>query len=419
MTRGHIHIVGAGLAGLAAALHLRPSGYRLTIHEAAGHAGGRCRSYFDAELGRRIDNGNHLLVGANKAAMAYIAEIGAGGEFVAAERAEYPFRELPTGPSWTLRPNDGAWPWWVFCRDRRVADSRPLDYYRDWRRLRAAPETARVAECLDRRSPLYRRFWTPLCAAALNTEPEAASAKLLANLFAETFLAGGAGLRPLLPRVGLSESLIDPALAKLMAAGVEIRFGRRLRAFEFAGEDRIAALDFGRERIDLAPEDRVILAVPAPIAAELLPGLVVPRESRAILNAHFAVEALPDRAYTFRGLIGGLAEWIFLKPGIIATTTSAADPHIDQPAEILAERLWHDIVAAYALSEGKMPPWRVVKEKRATFAAIPSEIALRPGNATRWRNLVLAGDWVATGWPATIESAIRSGFAAARAIKAR
>jgi uncharacterized protein with NAD-binding domain and iron-sulfur cluster len=112
-------------------------------------------------------------------------------------------------------------------------------------------------------------------------------------------------------------------------------------------------------------------------------------------------------------VVNGTAEWIFLKPGVISTTTSAADRMIDRDAEDLAAALWKDIAQAYRLEPANMPPHRVVKEKRATFAATPAQLLRRPKAKTRWRNLVLAGDWTDTGWPATIEGAIRSGFTAA------
>ena len=94
-------------------------------------------------------------------------------------------------------------------------------------------------------------------------------------------------------------------------------------------------------------------------------------------------------------------------------TVSAADRLVDEPAESLAALLWRDVARAYELGNQPLPPWRIVKEKRATFAATPAELRRRPQAHTQWRNLFLAGDWTATGLPATIEGAIRSGETAA------
>jgi uncharacterized protein with NAD-binding domain and iron-sulfur cluster len=103
---------------------------------------------------------------------------------------------------------------------------------------------------------------------------------------------------------------------------------------------------------------------------------------------------------------------------VLSVTVSAAERLVDLPAETLAPRLWRDAARAYDLPEAPMPPARIVKEKRATFAATPAQLRRRPPAHGRWRNLFLAGDWVATGLPATIEGAIRSGHAAAHLLLA-
>ncbi len=121
----------------------------------------------------------------------------------------------------------------------------------------------------------------------------------------------------------------------------------------------------------------------------------------------------PPDAPTMLGVIGGTAEWIFTFPDRISTTTSAADALVDEDREVLAARIWKDVQAALKIN-APMPPWQVVKEKRATFAATPEQDALRPGPRGPIRNVILAGDWTATGLPATIEGAIRSGETAAR-----
>ncbi|MGI4977138.1 MAG: FAD-dependent oxidoreductase, partial [Janthinobacterium lividum] len=156
----------------------------------------------------------------------------------------------------------------------------------------------------------------------------------------------------------------------------------------------------------------VLLAVPAPAAAAMVPDLVVPDEFEAIVNLHYRIDSDPGEA-GFVGLIGGTAEWVFLKPGVVSVTISAANRLVERTAEDLAASLWPEVSLAAGLS-APLPKWRVVKEKRATFAATPAQDARRPGAATAWRNLALAGDWTATGLPATIEGAIRSGRTAAR-----
>ncbi|MGH7124578.1 MAG: hydroxysqualene dehydroxylase, partial [Stellaceae bacterium] len=230
----------------------------------------------------------------------------------------------------------------------------------------------------------------------------------------ESFGRGGAACRPLVPREGLSESLIDPVLARLAALGATVRFGSRLRALE-TSQTRVMALDFDDGRVELGGHDAVVLAVTAPVAARLLPELRVPDEFRAILNAHYRIAA-PVDAPLFVGLVGGTAEWVFRKREVLSVTVSAADRLMDMAAEELARLLWRDVVRAYGVTAEPMPPWQIVKERRATFAATPAQVARRSKTRTARENLMLAGDWTDTGLPATIEGAIRSGFAAAAAL---
>jgi squalene-associated FAD-dependent desaturase len=404
-----VHVIGAGLAGLSAALDLAEAGRPVVLYESGPAAGGRCRSYFDRELGCRIDNGNHLLLSGNTAAMRFLDRIGARGTMGGPGAPVFPFIDLADGARWTVRPGRGRAPWWVFDRSRRVAGSAVWEYAAI-ARLRFAGADASVAATLDNGRPLWRRLLEPLAIAALNTPPEEALASLLRPVIDETLLRGGDACIPLFPKLGLSESLIDPALARLAALGAVLHTSRRIAGLEIA-DGRVTALATPDGPIPLAAGDAVVLAVPAWVAASLLPGLTVPEQHQAILNLHFRAEA--DLPAGFLGVIGGTAEWIFAKPGITSVTVSAANRLIDQPADVLAARIWADVRACLGLPE-PMPPVRVVKEKRATFAATAAQEARRPPARTALGNLVLAGDWTATGLPATIEGAIRSGCTAAR-----
>ncbi len=410
MSLARVHVIGAGMAGLAASVRLAEAGVAVALHESAQGAGGRCRSYFDAALQCRIDNGNHLLMQGNVAAMRYLGLIGARHTLVGPAAAEYPFLDLATGERWLLRPSRGRIPWWLLDRARRVPGTRLGEYLSAVRLFRARPD-ATVAATLDAQGALYRRFWRPLTIAALNTAPEEAQARLLARIIAESFGRGGAAAHPLVPREGLSESLVDPALAFLASRGAQIGFTARARAFEFA-DDRLSAISFDDGAVRLGAGEAAVLAVNAPVAQRLVPGLDAPQEFRAIVNAHYRI-AVTDDAPFFVGLIGGTAEWVFRKREVVSVTVSAAEHLVDEPADELAKVLWRDVARAYDLGPRDMPPAQIVKERRATFAATHAEAKRRPTAATRWRNLALAGDWTQTGLPATIEGAIRSGFAAA------
>jgi len=263
---GAVHIIGAGLAGLAAAVALTGEGRRVTLHEATTHAGGRCRSFFDAELGCRIDNGNHLVLAGNSAVISYVDTVGACDTFEGPAEAVIPFVDLTTGERWSLRPNNGRLPWWIFSAGRRVPDTHARDYPAALR-LQRADDDATISAVLDTNSMLFRRLWQPLAVAALNTSAEQGSARLFGHLLAETLGRGGSACRPMVPREGLSESLVDPAMAWLAGRGAEIRFGARLREFGFS-QSRVGELIFDAGTIPLDASDSVILAVPAPVAGE-------------------------------------------------------------------------------------------------------------------------------------------------------
>jgi squalene-associated FAD-dependent desaturase len=410
-----VHVIGAGLSGLSAALTLSARGGRVIVHEATAFAGGRCRSYHDATLGMTIDNGNHLLLSGNHAALAFLRDVGAAERLHGPASAEFAFADLANGQRWTLRLNDGRLPWWIFDSGRRVPGTRALDYLALAPLLWPRPGKA-VGEVIACEGRLYQCLVEPLLLAALNIDPPHGAARLAGAVIRETLGAGGRACRPLIARDGLGPTLIEPALQCLQRRGATVRLEHQLRAIRFA-EQRIEALDFGKETIRLAADDSVILAVPPYAAAALLPGLQVPNEFRAIVNAHFRI-APPEGQPPILGVLNGAVQWLFAFPDRLSVTISAGDRYIDTARDVLAKSIWSEVASLTGLSAA-LPPWQIVRERRATFAATPAQDARRPGPETQWRNLALAGDWTNAGLPATIEGAIRSGNRAADLITRR
>jgi hydroxysqualene dehydroxylase len=404
-----VHIIGAGLAGLSAAIELTLRGEVVAVHEATTVAGGRCRSYHDSTLGMTIDNGNHLVLSGNHAALRYLRLLGAEHRLVGPPRAEIPFADLATHEQWTLRINDSRFPWWIFKSGQRVPGTHALDYM-PFARLMWAQKDRAVGEIVRFTGPIYERLMRPMLLAALNIEPSAGSAALAGAVIRETLAMGGQACRPLVAREGLGSALIEPALTLLRERNHPVRMGHQLHKLR-SSDSRVEALDFGGGTVTLESDDVVILAVPPYAASSLVPGLTVPTEFRAIVNAHFRIEPAPYQP-AILGLINSTTEWVFAFPGRVATTISAGDRLIDTPRDALARTIWSEVSAATGLPPD-LPPWQIVRERRATFAATPEQDALRPGPITRFSNVFLAGDWTNTGLPATIESAIRSGRRAA------
>ncbi|MDE1915639.1 MAG: hydroxysqualene dehydroxylase HpnE [Sphingomonadales bacterium] len=407
------HVVGAGLAGLNAASVLAKAGLAVSLSDSAVRAGGRCRSYFDPSLGLTIDNGNHLVLASNPAVKAFRKRIGAEEPLAGPRHATFPFADLATGERWQLRINDGALPWWVAVPSRRVPATTMLDYL-PLGKLLLGKAGQTIGQVIAPKGPVWERMLAPVMLAVLNTDPAASSAVLAANVLKETLAKGGLASAPRIASPTLGAAFIDPAVAWLARHGCQLATGRRLKSIRIE-DDRVAALIWADGEEIIAPDAAVVLAVPAWVAGDLLPGLQVPDEHRAIVNAHFAV-APPSGAPEMLGLLGSTSEWVFTHPDRISVTISAADRLVDTPREELARTIWEEVTRALGMEGMPLPFWQIVKEKRATFAATPEQDAKRPPQRTAYRNLFLAGDWVQTGLPATIEGALRSGDSAARMV---
>ncbi|MBN8959180.1 MAG: FAD-dependent oxidoreductase [Rhizobiales bacterium] len=410
---GTVHIIGGGLAGLSAAVRLVDRGAKVVVHEANAQAGGRCRSYHDPFIGMMIDNGNHLLLSGNRDALAFLHAIGGEAHMTGPAEAVFPFADLKSSARWALNLGNSRLPWWILKPDSRVPNTRVGDYLRLGRLLRAGPNET-VSDRIRCEGVLYDNLVRPLLIAALNIEPKQGSAALAGAIVRETLLAGGTACRPLIARDGLSEAFVTPALAHLREKGADMRLERQLRRVVFEN-DRASALDFGDETIALDTNDRVISAVPPWSVRTLLPDVTVPTKFRPILNAHFKADPPPGMPPMI-GVVNATVEWLFAFPGRLSVTISDAGTLTDLPREELAAKIWGEVAALAGLDGTPLPPWQIVRERRATFEATPEEDAKRPGPVTPWRNLFLAGDWTATNLPATIEGAIRSGHRAAELV---
>jgi hypothetical protein len=399
------HIVGAGVAGLAGALLLARAGHRVALHEAAPAPGGRARALPDG-----TDNGTHALLGANRVALRFLAAIGARDAWVEPEPEGLPVLDLADGSARRVSLSPAGW----LGGERRPAGLSAGAILALTRLLLPGRERT-VAQAFAAHPVLLRSLVEPLTVAALNTPAEEASATLLARVLRRLAVPGAARL--FVAARGLGPDLVAPAVATLGCHGATLRAGLRLRSLVPDGE-RVAALDFGEVTVPLRPEDGVLLAVPPWEAARLLPGLPTPELHAPILNLHFSHAT--EGPVRFIGLLGGLAQWVLVRPGGVAVTVSAADEAVGFSEEEATARIWPEVREA-AIRFGLPGEWpaappgvRAVRERRATPRHTIAPRAQPPRRPLA--NLALAGDWTLPDLPATIESAVRSGEAAAVAL---
>ncbi len=400
-----IHVIGAGLAGLAAALDLAEAGRPVHLHESSPQAGGRARALPDG-----TDNGTHALVGANTAALAFLARIGARDGWVEPEPEGLPVLDLADGSARRVALSPLAWG----NKALRPAGA-------SWGAVLAMAGMALpgrdrpIAEVMARHPAFHRGFVDPLVIATLNTPSHQASSARLGQVLRR--LGGPGATRLYVAEHGLGPDLVQPALAALQRAGGTVRYGARLRrVVQAAG--RASALDFGEDAVTLAPGDQVVLATPPWESQRLLTHLAVPTQHAPIVNLHF--DRTGPGPVRFIGMLGALCQWVLVRPSGVAVTVSAGDAEAGLGEAELAPRAWSEILRAAAAFRiaGEWPlmtpACRVVKERRATPRHVPGEV-LRPARKPL-ANLALAGDWSWPALPATIDAAVRSGQAAARAL---
>jgi phytoene dehydrogenase-like protein len=399
------HVIGAGIAGLAAALTLLRAGRRVTLHEASPGAGGRARALPDG-----TDNGTHALLGANRAALRFLDAIGAREGWIEPEPGGLPVVDLEDGSARRVALSPLGW-----ADPARRPAGLSLGGFAALLRLALPGADRSVAAAFAAHPTLLRALVEPLTVAALNTPAEEASARLLGTVLRRLGAPGAARL--FVAVRGLGPDLVAPALATLACHGMSFLPGQRLRGIATEG-GRATSLDFGEEAIALGPEDDVLLALPPWEAARLIPGLPVPATHAPILNLHFAHPT--EGPIRFIGLLGGLAQWMLVRPESVSVTVSAADAAVGLSEEEAIARIWPELRAAAQRVElpgdwpVEPPRARAVREKRAT----PRHgIGPRPAPPRRpLGNLALAGDWTLPLLPATLEAAILSGEAAAAAL---
>lgn len=442
-TRLRVAVAGGGWAGCAAAVELARQGCQVTLFEAARSLGGRARGV--EVRGLALDNGQHILLGAYKESLRMMARVGVDQQSA--------FLRLPVQMRY---PDGGGGMDFVAPRlpaplhlvvallrakglDRAdklaLARFRSAGRWMGWQ-LNDDCTVTEVLERFDQTERLVRLLWRPLCIAALNTPPERASANVFLAVLRDSLGASRrAASDMLLPRLAMGALFPEPAGAWLERQGHAVRLGVKVASIQRDGDAWLLTpgVDARGERFDA-----VVLATPAPVSAALLAALPdaapVAGQLDAMSHEPIATCYLQYAAGTrlelpFHALLDDPAadrwgQFVFdrahLDPsqdGLLAVVVSAAGDAANLPREQLAAAIAAQLAQDFGRPELAAPAWtQLITEKRATFACTPG--LARPGNVTPLPGLVLAGDYTASDYPATLETAVRSGQAAATAIRA-
>jgi len=432
-------IIGGGFAGLAAGVALAEAGKRVCLLEQKPHLGGRARSLRDPTTGSIVDNGQHLFMGCYHSTILFLKTIGTLDRLHFQPRLAVPFLDR-SGRLTRLDCPDLPSPWHLLLgvlRSGSFSFRQKLEVLRLGKDLRSAGTTSSptssesVTAWLSRRGQsegLQRNFWDLLCIAAMNEDPRIASAQLFERVLRLALFSSPADSRQGIARVGLSECYTAAATAYIEARGGSVQTGRSVKQL-LMSEDACRGVDLGAGEI--IEGSQVISAVPWQQLAAVLPADLLRTEPffagalalrpAPIISINLWFDA-PITDLELVGLRGTTIQWLFDKSRILGATDhyvslvlSGAHDHVSRSKEELLAIALRDLGEALpAVRKAKLLHSLIIKERFATFSPSPEAETLRPPARTPIKGLYLAGDWTATGLPATIEGAVQSGYTAAR-----
>lgn len=424
-------VCGGGLAGIATACEASLLGAGVTLVERRPFLGGKAYSFTDEATGVEVDNGQHVFLGCCSAYIALLKLIGAYGDTTLQPALDVPVRDragragalrasrlpapLHLGPSFITYP--------LLSRVERAHATRALmalGPLREGQRDRLDDVTFAEWLIAHGQSPgTIERFWDLIVLPTCNDRSDRVSAALAAFVFQEGFLRTRTGSAIGWSRVGLTRLVDPPARRFLERRGVRIITGQGVTtatasAVELSGGETL-------------PADAVVLALPPDRARDVCPQALpsgIGLESSPIVNVHVWYDR-PVMDGLFTAVVDSRAQWVFNRTAMagmggpgqhLAVSISGARDEVSRPKPELTDAITTELAHLFpAAAHATVERTVCVKEPDATFAAAPGQAAMRPGTRTPVEGIVLAGAWTDTGWPATMEGAVRSGMLAARA----
>lgn len=437
----HVVVVGGGFAGLSAGVALASDGVRVTLLEARARLGGRAYSFTDGETGAVVDNGQHAMMGCYTHTLDFLRRIGAADRVVRQRnlRVDMVHPRLGTGaiacPGWPspLHMLAGIARYRLLSAAERgralLAGARLMTMRRRRDPSLATDTVDALLVRLGQTAHARESFWNPVVVATLNEEPGRAAAGPFVEVLARAFFRSRADSQFVLPKVGLSDLYTGDARRVIEANGGQVETGALATGLAVR-DDRVAGVVL-RDGRELAA-DACIAAVPPRALASFLPETVAvrpPLETSPIVSTHLWFDR-PVLDGDFLGLLGTTTQWAFNRTRLtgvaepeggqsVSAVISAGRDAVEWDGQRVADTVVGDLRSLVPAARGAgLRRVVVVKEKQATMACTPDAERRRPGPEPGLRGLVLAGDWIATGLPPTIESAVESGARAAALVAA-
>ena len=434
-------VVGGGLAGITAALRCADAGARVTLLEARPRLGGLTYSFRRGDID--VDNGQHVFLRCCTAYQALLDRLGVADQVFLQERLDIPVRATWNSSTPRLRRNSLPAPLHLGNALLRYGVLSPMQRLRFIRAALALRKLDRTDPAVDQQSFgdwLAKRrqdprtidaLWDLVGVATLNARAEDSSLALAAMVFQVGLLTDAGAADIGWATVPLQRLHGDAAARALAAAGVDVRTDAKIRTVSSAGHQWTVGADR-----DEHTADNVVLAVPPPAAEELAPagalaatsGWSARLGSSPIINVHVVL----DRHVLDGPFVAGVGtpiQWVFDRTSqssllgagqYLAVSVSAADAFIDLPVAEIRAKLMPELISLLpGVKDAHVVDFFVTRERDATFRPAPGSASLRLPAATKAPGLFVAGAWTDTGWPATMEGAVRSGNAAADALLAR
>lgn len=431
-------VIGGGFAGLTAAAYLVKYGYRVELIEASPKLGGRAYSFHHKEANKIVDNGQHIMMGCYSETLKFLELINALERVDIQKQLQVKFLK-PGFKLYELNSTTLFYPFnllLAILKYKAISPSERLLVIRLFFKLPFLSnrdlEKMSVAEFLifeKQNENVRKALWEIISIGALNTSTNKASAKVFVDILKEIFLKGSKGSKIVLPKVGLSEMFCEPAKKFIEERGGEVFLSERVEEIE-AVKDLTSSIITDKRRI--SDFDFIISTVPHFALERILKSSAIKRhlgfasdshstmqlfnpKYSSILNVHIWLSQITF-GNNFYAFIDSKLHWVFSQCSHLTCVISDADYLMKLSDNEIMEMIYEELENYLNIKQESITNFLIIKEKRATFIPLREILFNRPGTETGIKNLFLAGDWVNTGLPSTIESAVKSGRMTAEAV---